>query len=89
MVSLLKGLIDRLTKEPVLIVTAAAIALTALSDALSQGLDLDTALLAMVQAVVGWLLRETVVPMRKVTSGEFVIVEPEPPLEPPVLGDGD
>lgn len=51
--------------EPVFIVTALIIALTAAQQALTSGLDLQTAAIAAVQALLGFLARQLVTPTAK------------------------
>lgn len=58
--SLIRRMIDRLRNEPVMLVTAAIIALTAFQSAVSSGLSLDDAALAVIQALLGWVAREFV-----------------------------
>lgn len=53
-------LIDRLKNEPVLLITAAIIALTALQSAMTAGLEPTDAALAVAQALLGFLARSLV-----------------------------
>jgi hypothetical protein len=51
--------------EPVMVVTALIIALTAAQTALGSGLDLQAAGVAAIQALLGYLARQLVTPTAK------------------------
>ena len=60
MISLIRRAIDRLRNEPVLLLTALIIGLTAFQGAMQAGLSMDDAVLAVLQAIVGYAMRELV-----------------------------
>jgi hypothetical protein len=86
----MNAIIDRLRREPVLIVTALIVGLTAAQDALSGGADLSTILFAVIQAVLGWAARSFVTPTSAPVlaadtvgavkgSADTVVIQPSPP----------
>ena len=57
------AIVDRLKREPVLIVTALIVGLTAAQDALSGGADFSTIIFAVLQAMLGFAARSFVTPI--------------------------
>lgn len=87
---MLTRLISKFRENPVLLATAAIIALQAYEAAATKGLGLEDMIIAVITALVGWLTRELVYPAVHVEAAEVALLDAEidnEPLGDPYLGD--
>lgn len=82
---MIRSLFRRFRDEPVLLITAAIVGLTAFSDATAAGIGAEDAFVYVAQALLGFIARSLVWPSTKVTS-EGVVQEE---LPAPVFIGGD
>lgn len=86
---MVRKLIERLAQEPIALVGLAMAALQAFQEASKNQLGLEDALTAAVIAAFTWLGRELVVPMSKLRTSEYELIEelPEPYIPGPEDGE--
>lgn len=83
------SIMDRIRREPVILVSLALAALQAYQQAVGDGLTGEDAFIFVAQAALTWCARELVVPAIRVKEEQLTVIEEvvEPPLPAPVGGD--
>jgi hypothetical protein len=79
--------VGRLRNEPILVVGAAMVLLTAYQEAVGAGLGGEDLLIFIGEAALTWLGRQLVYPAVKVDAATAALKDPEPELEAPYTGD--